>query len=318
MAIVYAAPYVPSAPPQLWRGLGMTWTGWDGSLWDLTTVEGGAVLMAGVRGLSMPPVQHHLTTYASVHGARWRGNTIEPREVFWPIQIFSDAGSQAWIDRERAFWRTMRPRKTGIWTVTQPNGQKRYLECRFADDSQQAFDLDPVAVGWNNYGINLVAHQPFWSGDKVRYSWATSGEPTPFFPATTGDGFHISPSNTLDDATVTNPGDMDVWPVWEIYGPAITAHVGIGGQLIEIPFAVDAGQVLIIDTAPTAQTVTLYNYTGSGATKVLTNPQNKITALGPAEFYPVPAEDGAVSVDLIMDGTGHMAMEFTPYYLRAW
>lgn len=317
MALVYAAPYIPTAPPRLWVGLQMTWTGWDGSVWSLTTTAEGSVMMAGVRGLSMPPVQHYLTTYASVDGARWRGNTIEPREVFWPIQIYHDAGSQAWVDRDRAFWRTMRPGKTGVWTVTHPNGEQRHLDCRFSDDSQQAFNLDPVAVGWNNYGINLVAHQPFWRGALMRSEWATAADSTPFFPTTTGGNFTISPSNTLDDATVTNPGDVDAFPVWEIYGPCITAHVGIYSNLIEIPFAVDAGKVLIIDTSPTAQTAILYSYTGTGPARVLSDPLDKISELGPADFCPIPA-DATTDVDLIMDGTGSMAVEFTPHYLRAW
>ena len=317
MAIVYAAPYDPPVPPQLWRGLGMTWTGWDGSLWDLTSTVNGAVMMAGVRGLAMPPVQHITTTYSSVHGARWRGNTIEPREVFWPIQIFSDAGSQEWIARERAFWKTMRPKKTGKWTVTLPDGQERYLECRFSDDSQQAFNLDPVAVGWSNYGINLVAHQPFWCGPKWRREWGGGGVESIFLPDNTRRTFSISPSNGFADAQVTNPGDMDVWPVWEVYGPCVSAHVGVNDQVIDVPFAVDVDQVLIIDTAPSAQTAILYDYTGSGATRVLTNPVDMITLLGLAEFYPIPPED-VVLVDLVMDGSGRLAMEFTPHYLRAW
>jgi hypothetical protein len=317
MALVYAAPYVPVAPPRLWEGLQMTWTGWDGSLWNLTTIAHGAVMMAGVRGLSMPPVQHYLTTYASVDGARWRGNTIEPREVFWPIQIFHDASSQAWIDRERAFWRTMRPGKTGVWTVILPSGEKRHLDCRFSDDSQQAFNLDPVAVGWNNYGINLVAHQPFWRGERVRNAWKSEADPIPFFPTEEIRHFTISPSNGLSDATVTNPGDVVAYPVWEVYGPCLTAHVGIYDELIEIPFAVDAGKVLIIDTAPTAQTAFLYSYTGTGPSRVLSDPVDKISALGAADFCPLPADD-TTAVNLIMDGTGSMAVEFTPHYLRAW
>lgn len=317
MAIVYAAPYDPPAPPSIWRGLGMTWTGWDGSVWDLTSAQGGVVMMAGARGLSMPPVQHITSTYSSVHGARWRGNTIEPREVFWPIQIFSDAGSSAWVTRERAFWKTMRPKKTGIWTVTLPDGQQRYLECRFADDSQQAFDLDPVAVGWSNYGINLIAHQPFWCGPVWRREWGGGGTPSTFLPDNTRRTFSISPGNGFADAKVTNPGDMDVWPIWEVYGPCSSASVGVDGKQITIPFPIDTGEVLIIDTNPNMQTATLYDYTGSGATRVLTNPVDKIVQLGLVEFYPVPPED-VVLVDLVMDGPGRLAMEFTPHYLRAW
>ena len=38
MGIVYAAPYRPPAPPaNPWRGIGLSWTGWDGSEWELPT-----------------------------------------------------------------------------------------------------------------------------------------------------------------------------------------------------------------------------------------------------------------------------------------
>lgn len=317
MALVYAAPYIPVAPPRVWVGLQMTWTGWDGSLWDLTTTAQGAVMMAGVRGLSMPPVLHYLSAFASVDGARWRGNTVEPREVFWPIQLFSDVSSQAWVDRDRAFWRTMRPGKTGIWSVTHPNGDQRHLDCRFSDDSQQSFDLDPVIVGWSNYGINLVAHQPYWRGKSLRSEWATSGASSPFFPTTTVRHYTISPANGLAGAAVMNPGDVDVAPIWELYGPFLTAHVGILDELVEVPFAVAANEVLIIDCAPTAQTATLWTVTGTGTSRVLSNPVDKIAALGPADFCRIPA-DATSPVNVVMDGTGTVALTIVPLYFRAW
>lgn len=311
MALVFAVPYIPTAPPRPWVGLEMTWTGWDGSVWDITRAAEGVCLMPGVRGLSMPPIVHYTTSYASVVGSRWRGHTVEAREVFWPVQVFSDVDSAGWVIRERAFWKTMRPDKTGTWTVSLPSGEKRHLDCRFVDDSGVAFDTDPVLAGWSNYGINMLAHHPFWRAAPIRREW-TAGGAVPFFPAGGGGGggFTISPSATLDTATMLNPGDVDAYPVWEVHGPVTSAQVGVEGRNITIPFAVADGQTLIIDTDPTAQTATLYD---AG----MTNPVDKTMELGTVDFAPMPADRNA-PVSLLVSGGGRITLVLTPLYLRAW
>lgn len=266
-------------------------------------------MMAGVRGLTMPPVVHYTTSYASVAGARWRGHTVEARPVFWPIQLFHDAGSQEWVNRDRAFWKTMRPTKVGTWSVVQPSGEKRHLDCRFTDDAEQAFSHDPVMEGWSSYGINLSAEKPFWRSAPIRQEW-TAGGAVPFFPPTPGDGFTISPSATLDTATMRNPGDVDAYPVWEIHGPVTSAQVGVAGRNITVPFAVSDGQTLIIDTDPSAQTATLYD---AG----MTNPVDKTMDLGDVDFAPMPA-DAVAPASLLVSGGGRIALVLTPLYLRAW
>lgn len=316
MAIVFAVPFVPSAPPKPWIGLNMTWTGWDGSLWNLTKASEGVVMLPGVRGLTMPPVVHYTTAYPTVAGARWRGHAVDPREVFWPIQLFSDVGSQAWIDRDRAFWRTMRPDKTGTWTVIQPSGEERKLDCRFDNDSEQSFNTDPVMVGWSNYGIVMKANAPFWRGTPITREWV-AGAPVPFFPTGGTGGLTIGSSRGLSTATIKNPGDVEAFPVWELTGPVTSASVGIGGKTINVPFAIAAGQVLIINSDPAVQSATLYNVTGSGATRVLSSPVNKTMQLGAVNFAPVPAE-ATTPLSLTMTGTGRVTLKLTPLYLRAW
>lgn len=320
MAVVFAAPFIPPVPPRSWIGLDMSWTGWDGSVWSLTSASDGAVLMPGVRGLTMPPVTHYSTSYASVAGARWRGHNIESREVFWPLQIFADNSSQDWIDRDRAFWRTMRPDKTGTWTVTQPDGSSRSLTCRFVDDGQQAFNTDPVAVGWTNYGITLRADSPFWRGTDVRREWTAAAPTGKFHQTTPGNGVVkiagtsvTNPSST----TLSNPGDVDTYPIWEVIGPVDFATVGVGTRTITIPFAVAAGKVLIINTAPTSQTATLYNYTGTGTSRVLSGAVDKTMSLTNVDFAPVRAES-ATSFTVGGQGAGRLSMTLTPLYLRAW
>lgn len=313
MALVFATPYVPVAPPRNWVGLQMTWTGWDGSVWNLTSAAEGAVMMAGCRGLTMPPVVHYSTAYASVAGATWRGHTVDAREVFWPIQIYHDLNSESWVNRDRAFWRTMRPEKQGRWTVKHPSGAERHLDLRFSNDGDVTYEHDPVLRGWSNYGITLTAEQPFWRASPIRREWSAGGAVTDFLPAEPGDGFTISPSATLDNSAMPNPGDVDAYPVWEVHGPATTAQVGIAGRNITIPFSVAAGEVLVIDTAPTMQSATLYTVSGG----MRTNPVDRTTDLGTANFTPLPA-DSITTTSLLLSGEGKVALELTPLYLRAW
>lgn len=312
MALVFATPYFPTAPPRPWVGLQMTWTGWDGSVWNLTSAAEGAVMLPGVRGLNMPPVIHYSTAYASVPGARWRGHTVDAREVFWPIQIYHDLNSQGWIDRDRAFWKTLRPEKTGTWTVKQPSGVERHMDLRFSNDSDATINQDPVLAGWASYGITLVAEQPFWRATPIIREW-TAGGALPFYPDGSGGGFTISPSTTLDTAAMPNPGDVDAYPVWEVHGPTTTAQVGIAGRNISIPFPVDDNQVLVIDTDPTQQSATLWDVAGG----VRTNPVDMTAQLGGANFVPVPA-DSVTTTSLSLDGAGKVSLILTPLYLRAW
>lgn len=313
MALVFATPYFPSAPPRNWVGLQMTWTGWDGSVWNLTSAAEGAVMLPGLRGLTMPPIVHYSTAYASVPGAAWRGHTVDAREVFWPIQLYQDTGSQGWVDRDRAFWKTMRPEKTGTWTVKLPSGAERHLDCRFSNDGDGTINHDPVLAGWSNYGITLVAEKPFWRAAPLRREWSAGGGVTDFLPAAPGENFIIGASTTLASSAMPNPGDVDAYPVWEVYGPATSAQVGVEGRNITIPFGVDEGQVLVIDTAPSQQSAILYDVVSG----VRTNPVDMTPELGIANFVPVPA-DSVTTTSLLLTGAGKVALILTPLYLRAW
>jgi hypothetical protein len=46
--LAYAAPYTPVIPGSFnpWQGMKHTWTGWDGSVWDLSDPESGVFLTA--------------------------------------------------------------------------------------------------------------------------------------------------------------------------------------------------------------------------------------------------------------------------------
>ncbi len=283
----------------------MTWTGWDGSEWRITDPESGVFVTGGVRGLDVPEEDEYLTESPVVDGARFRGGRVKPRECFWPLLVYSDVSSDHWIAHDAAVNRSLMPRRYGFWTVRQPSGSSRRLRCRRVADGAHTADRDPVAFGWQPYGITLRADDaPYWQGEAVIRSWVTA-PPSPFFGAGV---VTISSGSDLATATIDNPGDVAAWPVWTLRGPFASAIVGTAGREISVPFALRAGQSLVIDTRP--ERLVAIGHTGADRTD----------ELGPANFAAV---DAGAQVPLSISITGgadgaSVEASLTPLYYRAW
>jgi hypothetical protein len=300
--IVYGAPYAPPVPvAPVWRGLRMGWTGWDGSEWALTSPRSGLFLMPGVRGLSFPKFERYSSQSPGVAGSRHRGHRVGDREAFWPLYLYSDDGSQGFIDRDSAFWASLHPDLPGLWWAEQPDGAKRTLALKLSDVD----DTNPDAVrrGWAKYGITLLADDPFWLGEPVSRTWAQS-EMRAFLPPTPGAGYAVSSGSTLATARASNPGDVETHVVWEAHGPFTSVTVGVGDSTVVAPIEVLEGQVLVIDTDPEVQAAFL---DGADVTEQLTR----------AEFGTIPP-GASVPLTLAMAGTGFITASYTPKYYRAW
>jgi hypothetical protein len=280
----------------------MSWTGWDGSTWDLSNPDGGVFLTGeGIEGLGMPTHQAWIGESPAVHGQYYRGHIVEPRPVFWPIYLYSDAGTAEWLDLDRAFWRSLQPGKHGTWSVTTLRGGTRSLSCRFVDDGRHSFQRDPMFRGWAAYGVSLIADNPFWTGESVRRIWS-DGPATDVFalrmPLT------IKSASTLGSATMTNEGDLEAWPRWEIEGPLTSVTVGVNGATIQWNVTLTASDTLVIDTDPIVQSAWL-------------NGVDVTSQLGTANFAPIPAGE-ELPLSLTMAGSGSVAATITPRYYRAW
>jgi hypothetical protein len=303
--MVYAAPYVPPAPPRNpWTGVKMTWRGWDGTAWPLTHQSSGVILGPGVRGLTEPQFAQYTSDAPGVHGQRFRGYRTEAREVFWPITVWEDSDDIGWLEYDSAFWNTMRVDKEGTWEVIHPLGTKRSLKLRFVDDGDVAWDQPPGFRRWAKYGVTFVADDPFWSGDQVSSPvWGQAESPIPF----TGEDdsapeFYIGPASTINTASLNNTGDVAAWPVWEITGPITSASITLDGGTIGIPFPLQTGEKLVIDT---------------GVPRAVSGGEDVTGMLNPFEFTPIPAQS-EVPVSISMVGSGTVQAKFTPRYFRAW
>lgn len=303
--VVYSSTSGPGAPSVgAPRGVRMSWTGWDGSVWDLSDPSAsGVVVSPGVRGFGAPPSQRFTSTSPAVAGTRFRGSRTLEREVFWPLHVLADSAT-GWVDRDSAFWRTLRADAPGSWAVTSPAGVTRTLRCRFVD-VDEAWPVDPTVRGWAAYGVRLVADDdPFWSGAPLVRSFSP-GSPVDFFDAGGSPPFHISAGNLLATATLDNPGDVEAYPIWRIDGPTTDVTLGVDGRTIEVPITVADGSSLTVDSRPQEQTA-------------IRSDGTDVTAdLGAVDFAPVPP-GAVVPLSLSMTGTGTVTSTIVPRYYRAW
>lgn len=305
MSVVYAVPAsLPPVPVDAWGRSTVSWRGWDSSVWPLSDPYSGVFLTnGGVEGLGMPAHQAWTSSSPAVHGQSFRGMVVEPRPVFWPVFVYSDASSDEWLERDRAFWKSLRPGMHGEWSVTTPGGT-RTLACRFVDDGNHSYTVDPFARGWVLYGVSLVADDPFWKGSPVSRSWAADPAPQNFYDPDGTPLLHLSPGFSMSSAKMTNEGDVEAWPVWTITGPITTVDVGVDGRTVSWDVALVEGDVLVIDTDPTVQSAWL-------------NGVDVTDQLGSADFAPIPAgEDRTLS--LTMTGDGLVEATITPRHFRAW
>lgn len=302
-----------------WGGATMTWTSWDGQVFDLTDPGAGIfVPRGGVRGLSMPPVKRFTSPAAGVPGSRYRSSRVDERTVFWPVIVASDESSADWAERDSAFFRSLRPDKTGTWTFMRPSGAARYLDCRFVDDGDATFDSDPHLFGVATYGINLVAEQPYWRGPRINRQWGRSTEIQPFQTTNPGEVIHISPGSTLTNSFVDNPGDVEGYMIWTLQGAFDSASVGTAGKVIEVPFPLSSNDKLVLDTRP--DHLTAYQYAVDDDIMAPGTEIDRTDDLGSVVFSAIPpGEQVALSLNLInTDDQAVVLGSLDPLYYRAW
>ena len=312
MAVVFGAPgpIIGPAPSPRSR-IQHKWIGWDGSEWDLTAAGGrsGVVLLNDdVRGLSMPEFDRFTESSAARHGQRLRGWQVKQRDVLWPVLVYQDDSSEAWVRYDAAFWHSLHPMSQGTWEVTAPGSETRRLRCTVGS-AEQALKRDPAFAQWAIWAVPMISDDAFWTGkpeapqfrDAQPVNWLGGG---PVGEAGAGGPLVASMNATASTASVLNAGDLDGWVRWTVDGPVDAGlELGVGDRLVTIDTAIAEGSRLVLDTDPESQQVIL-----DGAEYI----PSKVP-----RFAPIPA-GGVTPLVVTMKGAGVVTATLTPRYFRAW
>ncbi|MDQ7877375.1 hypothetical protein Q9R08_05225 [Microbacterium sp. QXD-8] len=301
MPIVFAAPLTGPA-----GGLGanprfMSWTGFDGTVWPLSDPMGRPAMQRGVKGLHMPRFNVYESSTPLVPGVELTGYDLPARTVYWPLMFQANSITQ-WEALHAGFFNSIHPIDPGVWTVGEGTAQ-RTLPLTGVFDGSYSFDTDPFIRGHALIGVELLAPRPLWRGRPITKTFRAQ-EGVPFIPVDLAPSFNISPAASFTTANISNPGDEPSYLVWTINGPMPEVELGVSGAIIEVPFALDEGDTLVIDTDPAGQYATL---NGVDCTR----------ELGFQAFAPVPPR-GTSPLAIAATGDGSVSVSLTPLYWRAY
>lgn len=222
----------------------ITWIDADGTSTVLTT-------FLPVSGRHMPPIAFEEEGVPEQPGLRLRA--VRHREREFVIGVLFREGSDAELrEAIRDLVAKMDPtRGDGIIRVTAPGGDQREIVCRYA----AGLELDEQPA-WRSQKAPVVfkAHDPYWRATSDTQQPFELGDTATFFPFFP---LRLTSSEIFADATVTNLGDVDAWPVWTITGPgsAITLRNLTTGKQLTLSVTLGAGESVVIDTRPGAKTV---------------------------------------------------------------
>ena len=308
-------PPQPVAWPRTWvsitgrngEGEEIPLTGFSNSLWP------GIIMMPGATGLDAPPFELHADDSPNLDGGIFRDARAVAREIMLPIYLYG-------IDR-----RTIRDMKSRLVSSLNPkkgycvlkfvegDSTPRYLRCYYKAGMEGSEAQDDAGFTWKKFGIQLTAYDPYFYSDDVQVAqWAFgSGTPflsdtNPFFPLHLNVG--IVGGSKVD---ITNPGDIEAWPKWELTGPIKAFQfISPDGKSFGISASGDGSDVvplnrtLIIDTRPGYKTLRDDQGTNYWP-KLDSNP----------ELWPIPEGQSTCTVNLVPGATtARVRVSFQPRY----
>jgi hypothetical protein len=233
-------------------------TNFINSLWP------GIVLMPGATGLDAPPFELHADDSPNLDGGIFRDARAVSREIMLPIFLYG-------VDR-----RTIKSMKSRLRSSLNPkkgfcvlkfmegDGVPRYLRCYYKSGMEGSETEDQAGFKWQKYGLQFTAYEPYFYSDDVQVAQWFFGAVEPFLkPSESLFPLRINAGSLAGDVvSVTNPGDVEAWPKWELSGPIKAFEfTGPEGHSFGIDPAIDGsdivplGRTLIVDTRPGFKTV---------------------------------------------------------------
>ncbi len=261
-------------------------------------------VLRGRRGAFNPPISFVEEEVPLQPGSRMRQVKVLPRDVDLPILIrgtdvddvrYKIAGLLDLLDPERG---------AGKLRVKAGDGTQLDLNCYYSGGLEGEEGGDLWGPDWCKAILSFRAVDPFWYQTYPLTASYVLGDPPPFFPLLP---LNVASSTLFVPATViTNPGQVETWPVWTIVGPGsnITLENATTGESMVLSIILADLERLELDTRPGRKTVKH----GDG-----TNAYDHLSAT--SSLWPLVKGGNVVS--LIMGGTGAnsaLTLSFTPRF----
>ena len=171
------------------------------------------------------------------------------RQIVIPLRVRDRSDTMAFKARWRfigqAFAKTARY-GPGTIRLDYPDGTSRQIDAVY----QSGWGNDPNDGAWieDTCSVSFLAPDPFWRDTRptVLERMTEAGvdylDPYP----------NIGSGKVLGDTTLTNPGQVDVWPSWVITGPmtSLTATNNTRNQSFTLTYPLGAGETITMSSRP--------------------------------------------------------------------
>ncbi|MFJ1765074.1 phage distal tail protein [Amycolatopsis sp. NPDC088138] len=206
-------------------------------------------------GRFMPEPRYASTGVPGESGERFREVTHALRD-FTVRLVITAANEGALRTALRNLTTAMNPlRGEGTFRVQSPLGDVREIPCRYLTGLGFAEKPGESGPTMQMADVTFRAFDPYWrdaNDNSVSYGIGLTPTFFPIFP------LRLTSSQIAVDATITNDGDVEVWPVIQITGPgtSITLRNLTTGKYMQFTFlALGSGESVTIDTRPGYKTI---------------------------------------------------------------
>jgi hypothetical protein len=213
------------------------------------------IMRWGITGLDVPDRELVEEEIPGQDGTDLVDVKVGSRPYFLPIFCGSDSGHLQFL-RNRAYLRSLfnhrhvdYRRNAGTFDLVASSVLgERTLRSAFVSATSGEYAADSMGSYWQSFGINALAVNPYWRGER----WTT-----PIVQrASTGAFFgtfppQLSSSRALGaDIEVTVGGEVESWPRIDLVGPATSVEINGPGLYLSIPGGLGAGEVAVVETNP--------------------------------------------------------------------
>lgn len=228
-----------------------TWTSAAGTVRDLSVAQP-YLRPGGVVGHMAAPVSLIGSLPPTIDGGLYRGHRYQPRDVFLSLMAHT-RDPDTW----RTTYRTLvddfdTTSGAGTLTVGQVNGEHRSLSCRYVTGLESPVEGEPGVVKIASWVVHVRAYDPWWYGPEQTRTFSVSTSQTLFGNGSGATPFYIMPTELIGSgSSVTNPGDVEAYPVWTLNGPMTSATITAqSGAAFTITSTLSAGEYITVDTDP--------------------------------------------------------------------
>lgn len=276
------------------------------------------VLLTGVQGMELPPVDVIRTTNPFIAGSTIREVNVLEREIFLPMRFETRSSQVEFLnllaELRGVVWPGFSVGVGALGTfrlcVSSPVGD-RVIDVTYLEGWEGDWSTDAAGEDFERFGLRLLAVDPFFRNrdyTETVYQVDNSGEV--FLSDSDDDAWPraLSASVVIGNGMLMRvEGDVPVWMEMVVNGPAASAGVTFPGTNAQVPGGVAAGSELVLITDPRGRSARLDGAVG----------WDRI-AMG-ATFAPLQPGVNTVNVALLSGGDGTaLTVRWREGWLSAW